>query len=222
MLRRRAEPRGSILQLRQKASSRRERNKAEKLEKISRAARRLFIRRGYDATTLRDIAAQAEVGLGTLFSYATDKRDLLFLIINDDIEAMNTRAFAEAPADAALLERLVAIFHGFFDFFGRQPNLSRIILKELTFYSAGPQARRFQHGRSEVLARLAEVVRAAQRRGEIGSGEDADEIAYTLFSIYAGEIRHWLGAPKPDLDTGLAALRRHFRLLIAGLQPRER
>jgi len=139
------------LQLRQEASSRRERNKAEKLEKISRAARRLFIRRGYDATTLRDIAAQAEVGLGTLFSYASDKRDLLFLIINDDIEAMNKRAFAEAPADAALLERLVAIFHGFFDFFGRQPNLSRIILKELTFYSAGPQARRFLRGdRGEV------------------------------------------------------------------------
>jgi AcrR family transcriptional regulator len=209
------------LQLRQKEPSRRERNKAEKLEKISRAARKLFIRRGYDATTLREIAARAGVGLGTLFSYATDKRDLLFLIINDDIEAMNARAFAEAPRDAALLERLVAIFRGFFAFFGRQPSLSRIILKELTFYSAGPQAQRFQHGRSEVLARLAEVVREAQTRGEIGSGEDAEEIAYTVFSIYAGEIREWLGAPKPDLEAGLAALRRHFRLLIAGMQPRE-
>ncbi len=210
------------MRLRQTEPSRRERNKAEKLQQISRAARALFVRRGYDATTLREIAAKAEVGLGTLFSYAKDKRDLLFLIINDDIEAMNERAFAEAPVDAPLLEQLLGIFRGFFAFFARQPNLSRIILKELTFYSAGPQARRFRQGRTKVLARLAETVRAAQRSGEIGSDEDAEEIAYTMFSIYAAEIRHWLDAAEPELETGLAALRRHFRLLIAGLKPRER
>jgi AcrR family transcriptional regulator len=209
----------STVRLRQRETSQRERNKAEKLDKISRAARRLFVRRGYDPTTLREIAAQAGVGLGTLFSYARDKRDLLFLIINDDIEAMNSRAFAEVSEDAPLLERLIAIFRRFFEFFGRQPNLSRIILKELTFYSAGPQARRFQQGRSAVLARLAEVVRAAQEKGEIGSREDAEEIAGTLFSIYAGEVRHWLGSRKPEIEPGLAALRRHFRLLITGLKP---
>lgn len=209
-----------MVQLRGKEPSLRERNKARKLEKISRAARALFIRRGYDATTLRQIAAKAGVGLGTLFSYASDKRDLLFLIINDDIEAMNARAFAEAPRDAPLLERLVGIFRTFFEFFGRQPNLSRIILKELTFYSAGPQAQRFQSGRMQVLTRLAEMIRAAQRAGEIGSGEDPREIAYTIFSIYAAEIRQWLGGAAPDLEEGLVALRRHFRLLLAGLDAR--
>jgi AcrR family transcriptional regulator len=209
-----------MVQLRHKEPSLRERNKARKLQKISRAARALFIRRGYDATTLRQIAAKAGVGLGTLFSYAADKRDLLFLIINDDIEAMNARAFAEAPRDAPLLERLVGTFRGFFEFFGRQPNLSRIILKELTFYSAGPQARRFQSGRMQVLARLAELVGAAQRAGEIASAEDPREIAYTIFSIYAAEIRQWLGGAAPDLEQGLAALRRHFRLLLTGLGAR--
>jgi len=208
------------MELRQKAQSLRERNKAAKLAKISRAARGLFIRRGYDATTLRDIAAKAEVGLGTLFSYAADKRDLLFLIINDDIEAMNAAAFAAAPAEGPLIDRLIAIFRRFFRFFGKQPNLSRIILKELTFYASGPQAQRFQQGRAGVLARLAAVVEAAQRSREIASTEEAREIAATIFSIYAAEIRQWLGSAKPDLETGLAALRRHFRLLIAGLEPR--
>jgi AcrR family transcriptional regulator len=198
----------------------RERNKARKLQKISRAARLLFIRRGYDATTLRQIAAKADVGLGTLFSYATDKRDLLFLIINDDIEAMNARAFAEAPREAPLLERLIGIFRHFFEFFGQQPNLSRIILKELTFYAAGPQAQRFQRGRTQVLARLAEVVAEAQRAGEISSTEDPREIADTIFSIYAAAIRQWLGSAEPDLEPGLAALNRHFRLLFSGLGER--
>ena len=208
------------MQLRHKELSLRERNKAQKLQKISRAARTLFIRRGYDATTLRQIAAKADVGLGTLFSYATDKRDLLFLIINDDIEAMNARAFAEMPRQAPLLDRLVEIFRRFFEFFAQQPELSRIILKELTFYSAGPQAQRFQRGRTQVLARLAEVVAEAQRRGEIATAEEAREIANTIFSIYAAEIRQCLGEAEPDLEAGLAALGRHFRLLLNGLGPR--
>lgn len=199
----------------------RERNKAEKLQKISRAARQLFNRRGYDATTLRQIASKADVGLGTLFSYATDKRDLLFLIVNDDIEAMNCDAFAKAPQHATLLDQLIGVFRRFFEFFGQQPNLSRIILKELTFYAAGPQAQRFQRGRAEVLKRLAEIVAAAQRQGRIGSREDPGEIAYTLFSIYAAAIREWLGGAQPELEQGLGALRRHFRLLLAGLDPRD-
>lgn len=215
----RAPVHGGNVELRQKAQSLRERNKAAKLAKISRVARRLFIRHGYDDTTLRAIATQAKVGLGTLFSYASDKRDLLFLIINDDIEAMNDAAFAEAPDEGPLLDRLVAVFRRFFEFFAAQPSLSRIILKELTFYASGPQAQRFQRGRAAVLARLAAVVAGAQRTGEIGTREDAREIADTIFSVYAGEIRQWLGTAKPDLDAGLAALRRHFRLLISGLEP---
>jgi AcrR family transcriptional regulator len=207
----------AAVQLRRPPPSLRERNKALKLQKISRAARTLFIRRGYDATTLRQIAAKADVGLGTLFSYARDKRDLLFLISNDDIEAMNARAFAEAPREGPLIERLMGIFRRFFEFFGQQPNLSRIILKELTFYSSGPQAQRFQRGRLMVLARLAEVVAEAQATGEIGAAEDAREIAETIFALFAAAIRQWLGAAEPDLEAGLAALRRHFRLLLTGL-----
>ena len=55
----------------------RERNKAEKLQRIRKAARALFIKRGYDDTTMRDIAKRAEVGFGTLFTYASDKRAFL-------------------------------------------------------------------------------------------------------------------------------------------------
>ena len=56
----------------------RERNKLEKLRRIKEAARALFISKGFDETTIREIASVAEVGLGTVFVYAENKRDLLF------------------------------------------------------------------------------------------------------------------------------------------------
>ena len=66
----------------------RERNKIEKLQRITAAARDLFIEKGFDETTTREIAQRAHVGLGTLFLYATDKRDLLFLICTEELEAL--------------------------------------------------------------------------------------------------------------------------------------
>ena len=62
------------------ATGRRERNRQDKRERIRDAAEDLFNECGYDAATTRDIAHRAGVSLGTLFNYADDKRDLIFLI----------------------------------------------------------------------------------------------------------------------------------------------
>ncbi len=66
----------------------REKNKLEKLQRIREAARELFVQKGFDETTTREIAVRAGVGIGTVFIYAENKRDLLFLVANDDLEAV--------------------------------------------------------------------------------------------------------------------------------------
>src|SRR5579863_6832031 len=95
----------------------RAKNKAEKLQRIRKAARALFIKRGYDDTTMRDIARRAKVGFGTLFTYASDKRDLLFLIFNDELDAVVDSAFVRAAQEKVFLDQLVAYFSGFYLFF---------------------------------------------------------------------------------------------------------
>src|ERR1700760_1724174 len=77
----------------------RAKNKAEKLQRIRKAARALFVKRGYDDTTMRDIAKRAEVGFGTLFTYASDKRDLLFLIFNDELDNVIANAVSRASEE---------------------------------------------------------------------------------------------------------------------------
>jgi AcrR family transcriptional regulator len=54
----------------------RERNKEDKLARIEHAARRLFSKQGYDLTTTREIAERAGIGVGTLFVYFPEKRDI--------------------------------------------------------------------------------------------------------------------------------------------------
>jgi AcrR family transcriptional regulator len=54
----------------------RERSKARRRDAIVRAAYRLFAERGYDATTITDIAAAAEVAPRTVAMYFPSKQDI--------------------------------------------------------------------------------------------------------------------------------------------------
>lgn len=202
----------------------RERNKAEKLRKIRRAARELFIEKGYDSTTTREIASRAGVGLGTLFTYAADKRDLLFLIFNDELDLVAETGFGSVPPAASLVDQLVGAFREFYTFFAQQPHLARFMLRELAFYVAGPEAQRFQKHRGHIVVRLAELVDAAKAEERIASAEDSAVIARAIFGLYQAEIREWLSDEKsePDIEAGLASLHRALQLLITGLKPRER
>ena len=63
----------------------RERQKTERRRRIEAAARAVFREKGYEAATTREIAARAEVSIGTLFAYAADKRDLLAMVYRDEL-----------------------------------------------------------------------------------------------------------------------------------------
>jgi len=56
----------------------RERKKRETREAITRAAWKLFARRGFDAVTVADIARAAKVSEKTVFNYFPAKEDLVF------------------------------------------------------------------------------------------------------------------------------------------------
>ncbi|MGW9432473.1 TetR/AcrR family transcriptional regulator [Streptomyces decoyicus] len=59
-------------------SGRRERKKAATRQKIADTALRLFLERGYDAVGIRDVAAEADVAVTTVFSHFASKEALVF------------------------------------------------------------------------------------------------------------------------------------------------
>ncbi|EMD21817.1 TetR family transcriptional regulator [Amycolatopsis azurea DSM 43854] len=84
----------------------RERKRARTRQALIDAATELFERKGYDETTVADIAAAAEIGARTFFSYFASKEELLFpeadARIQAAIEAIATREPTEGPADVLL------------------------------------------------------------------------------------------------------------------------
>jgi len=45
------------------------------------AAQGLFARRGYEGTSIGDVARQAQVGVGTVYHHFADKRELLINLL---------------------------------------------------------------------------------------------------------------------------------------------
>jgi AcrR family transcriptional regulator len=87
----------------------RERKKRETRQRISDVATELFFARGFDAVTIEEIAAAANVSKVTVFNYFARKEDLLF-DREDEVklllrEALGARPKGQSPIDA--LRRLV-------------------------------------------------------------------------------------------------------------------
>ena len=195
----------------------RERNKLDKITRIRNAALELFESKGFDATTTREIAELADVGIGTVFMYADDKRDLLFLIFNDVLDKVVEEAFARVDGRKALSSQVAAVFGHFYETFHQRAKLARILLRELVFFSEGKQAERFMTNRNRILTGLERLVTQAVDKGRIRASEAPSEVAKAFFFLYSGEIRLWLSAPAPDLEHGIERLQRTFSLLGRGL-----
>lgn len=84
----------------------RERKRRRTRALLIETGRRLFEERGYDETTVADIAASAEIGTRTFFAYFDSKEQLLFTEtdprVASAVEAINTRTPTETPAQVLL------------------------------------------------------------------------------------------------------------------------
>ena len=197
---------------------RREKKKLATRERIRAAASELFARRGYGAATMRQIAKRAHVGLGTLFNYAEDKRDLVFLIFNEELNATTDVALASPRTRDAPLDQLMAVFRAHYQWLATQPELSRILLQELTFYSSGKQAATFHAIRKRLIDGVEQLISAAQKNRKLRTDTPAAVIARHIFFVYSASLRWWIAAPKPDPNKGAADLRRLLKLQFEGLR----
>ncbi|MES2508476.1 MAG: TetR/AcrR family transcriptional regulator [Pseudomonadota bacterium] len=195
----------------------RERNKQEKLVRIRNAALLLFQAKGYEATTTKEIAEAADVAIGTVFMYANDKRDLLFLIFNDALDGVVEAAFRRVDRDKPLSLQAFEVFSHFYKAFHQQVMLARLLLRELVFFSEGKQAAQYMENRRRIIEGLQAMARDALAKGAIAADADVERIANTFFFLYSGEIRWWLSDETPDLKKGLASMKATFGLLGAGL-----
>lgn len=87
----------------------RERKKRERRARVLAAASRLFAERGYEGVTTSEIAAVADVGVGTLFRHTGTKAELLVEVMNQRIAEGMEEGLARAREGHTVQESILAI-----------------------------------------------------------------------------------------------------------------
>lgn len=160
--------------------SRRERNKQEKLDRITAAASELFAEHGVDEVTTQQIADKADIGTGTLFLYAKTKGELLLLVQNTHYAEALEQGRADSETIPEVLDAVMAIVQAIVACNRIQIDNGRTYLREMLF--GDPEEP--HHGKAlEISGQTEEAIVAILRRDKSVGADDAATLARIVSAI---------------------------------------
>ena len=110
-------------------TKRSEQVRADARDKILRAAAKLFVQKGYDATTMQDIVKAARTSIGNVYFYFDNKETLAWTLLEGAATAAWVRtdeAVADVPRGASRLA--VMVMANAMNLLGANAGLTRILL----------------------------------------------------------------------------------------------
>jgi AcrR family transcriptional regulator len=196
--------------------------KSQRRDEIIAAAKKVFVRNGFHATTIADIAKEADLAYGSVYWYFDSKDDLFRKLIAVEEYGLRTHVavalaksgtqfgYAEAPFRASL--------RATFEFFDANPATAKLLFRD-----AYAMDSRFDKQLGSVYERFIDdiesLIAAAQDRGDVVAAP-ARLVAYMLTALI-GHMAH----RRLSTDDGVSAAEAAdlvVSLVIKGLRPSER
>lgn len=175
---------------------RRLRKREETAERLVDTAFTLFTAHGYEAVTMEQIAAAADVAKGTLYNYFPVKEALLSHRFHADLSAALPGLFADLAALPGRIDRLRAFLHASADY----NECARDYLAPYLHYRLSRPVdslgRDNRSGLDQIYTRL---LADAQAAGEIHPELPVQRLADYLAFMHLGTLLRWLRTPEASL-----------------------
>ncbi len=185
----------------------RDRKKQRTREQILAEARRLFEVRGLDETTMEEIAAAAEVSVGTLYNYFGSKSSLLLALFNEWMSAMteSSAAVLAEPGDDPV-RAVQALFDVYLDFL---LEFDRRLLHDVLIAGMSGQSISGELMAMDVrlLSELGGLLTGFRKRGLVDAEVPLEEATLLLYSVLMMQLLMFvmIGAVQPqDVRTATA------------------
>lgn len=111
------------------SAGKREQNKLANRSAILDAARKCFLKMGYDAVTIRDVVRDSGLAAGTFYNYFTDKDTLFKAVLEARINEVNASMHAVRMQSPSIEDFLHGSFHALFSKIAADPAFFRLILR---------------------------------------------------------------------------------------------
>lgn len=165
-----------------KKSSRRQMQKDETRRIILASAYSLFGLKGYEKTTMRELAEHADVGLGTIFKHFPDKPSLLINSFREDIQAIIQNCFNTLPQTNIKMQ-LAHVATELYHFLGHNPLFSRTLIKESLFLQENHNELLHVEGMF-LIDKIEKLFQDAIDRTELDPSTDCSTAALTCMSFF--------------------------------------
>jgi AcrR family transcriptional regulator len=172
---------------------------------------------GFEAVRLRDVAAQADVALGTLYKRFRSKEDLLIGALELEAEKLDRRMSSRVVPGETQVERAIAFFEIVTRALFRKPNLGRAVLRAMT---SGNQeltvkVASFHSKVTNLMIAAMRGVKPSDLHGEPTQAEQL--VAYISQQIWFAALVGWMGGLHTK-ETALEQLRVSLEILIRGVE----
>jgi AcrR family transcriptional regulator len=164
------------------------------LERIQRSALKLFVSKGYRATTVDDIAAASGLTKGAIYFYYPSKAAILFPLL-DEVERLLVDQMVErvAKAGARAQEKLVALMHGQSVVAADKAEYYLLFLLMLLEFKGADdeiEARTMKIYR-RIYQAIEEVVQRGKIAGEFRTDLTTREVASIILATHNGTFIEW-------------------------------
>ncbi|MFB4312984.1 TetR family transcriptional regulator [Actinomadura sp. 21ATH] len=189
----------------------RERKKLRTRRAIQEHALRLFAEQGYEATTVEQISAAAEISPSTFFRYFPTKEDV---VIEDEYDPVMAAVFRAQPPELSPIEALRATLRDVFPVVYERERAALFARTRMMVEVPALRARMFDSMRTGTLAVINEFV--AERTGRDRSDPEVQAFAWAVLGVLQAAMYAWLDSGG-ELDLpGLVD--RNLAFLAAGLR----
>ena len=135
-----------------------------RLRVLETAVRRVFSESNFHEADMRTIARQAGMGFNTIYKYFGDKEGLLFYFVRRWQDELADRVAEQTDGLTEPSEKLRKVFWSFLDFYGRNPDVGRILYLTLPMTTWMHNETFSQRDLTETILGL---VREAQAAGQL-------------------------------------------------------
>jgi hypothetical protein len=152
--------------------------------------------------------------------YASDKRDLVLLLFNQNVPALLESGRTKVKRNRSLAENMFSYFEPVYRACSQNMTLYRIIMNygNLSANTTSLHTQHFNRTRIELYDALVEIMLWARLAGECRADGDIDFQSRSFFYLHFAGIRRWIAEPEPDLEEALKELKGMFELHVNGLK----
>lgn len=184
---------------------------------ILQAAVRLFDAKGFEKTSIEELAREAGVGKGTIYTYFQTKTEIFYAFCEEQLEFVHSELAKKNDPNAPIIEQVMTIFMGEFIHVTQNKEFGRFFMQQVLF----PEDRDnddLQEVDNKWLELLFDLFQRAQEKNELRRDIELLYLAGHFYALYIMVVSSWYSG-RISTEEVAPGMRLLFEQALEGLAP---